>query len=118
MDKVKREKYKKILLKIREDLVEELMQLEETIDDSNREGSSAYSFHMADVGTDASEREKAYLWLARENKYLRHILEALKRVETESYGTCMVCGEDIEEGRLESVPHTQHCFSCKSIVSH
>ncbi len=117
MNKAKRGKFKKILLKIREDLVEELMQLEETIDDSNKERSSAYSFHMADVGTDALEREKAYLWLARENKYLGYILEAIKRVETESYGSCMVCGEDIEEGRLEAVPHTQHCFSCKSIVS-
>lgn len=40
------------------------------------------------------------------------IRAALKRVEDGSYGTCVVCGEEIEPKRLEAVPWTPMCVGC------
>ena len=34
---------------------------------------SSYSFHMADQGTDAMEREKAFLFASQEGRFLWHI---------------------------------------------
>ena len=44
---------------------------------------SSYSFHMADQGTDAMEREKQFLFASQEGRYLWHVNEALRRL----YGT-------------------------------
>src|SRR5881296_2824765 len=46
---------------------------------------SSYSFHMADQGTDAMEREKAFLFASQEGRYLWHVPEvaALLRREQE-----------------------------------
>jgi RNA polymerase-binding transcription factor DksA len=41
---------------------------------------SSYSFHMADQGTDAMEREKAFLMASKEGRYLWHVNEALRRL--------------------------------------
>src|SRR5207245_11595053 len=58
---------------------------------------SSYSFHMADQGTDAMEREKQFLFASQEGRYLWHVNEALRRLyETpDKFGKCEQCGEDI-----------------------
>lgn len=43
---------------------------------------------------------------------LRQIQAALRRLEEGSYTTCSVCGEPIEEGRLQAVPYTDRCRRC------
>jgi RNA polymerase-binding protein DksA len=77
------------------------------------EVDSAYYYHMADAGTDAMEREKIYLLIARAEKFLRYLDAALERIERGTYGICRECGRLIEKGRLEAVPHTQICIECK-----
>ncbi|MFI5280943.1 MAG: hypothetical protein ACHQU1_10625, partial [Gemmatimonadales bacterium] len=37
---------------------------------------SSYSFHMADQGTDAMEREKAFLMASKEGRFLFHLNQA------------------------------------------
>src|SRR3989441_6514141 len=51
---------------------------------------SSYSFHMADQGTDAMEREKAFLFASQEGRYLWHVNEALRRLYSapERFGRC------------------------------
>src|SRR2546425_885848 len=39
---------------------------------------SSYSFHMADQGTDAMEREKAFMFASQEGRYLWHVNQALR----------------------------------------
>src|SRR5258706_316262 len=41
---------------------------------------SSYSFHMADQGTDAMEREKAFLFASQEGRYLWRLVEAAQRL--------------------------------------
>ena len=51
----------------------------------------------------------------REALYLKKIESALKRINEGSFGTCMVCEEDIEEKRLMARPTTTHCIQCKEM---
>ncbi len=108
--------FKDVILEKRKKLLEELEAIREnaTSEQSSGATDSTYAYHMADVGTDAQEREKAFLWLARENKYLSHLNAALERIESGEYGYCATCGEQIRKERLEEVPHTTHCVSCKN----
>jgi DnaK suppressor protein len=76
---------------------------------------SSYSFHMADQGTDAMEREKAFLFASQEGRFLWHIDEALRRLyaKPELFGRCHQCHEEIAFERLDALPHARFCISCK-----
>jgi RNA polymerase-binding transcription factor DksA len=77
---------------------------------------SAYSFHMADQGTDAMEREKAFLFASKEGRQLLSIDDALRRLyeKAGAFGTCETCNQPIHWERLEAVPHTRLCIGCKA----
>lgn len=77
--------------------------------------TSAYSFHMADQGTDAMEREKAFLFASQEGRFLWHIDQALRRLykTPETFGKCHQCGNDIAFERLDALPHARYCIACK-----
>jgi DnaK suppressor protein len=77
---------------------------------------SSYSFHMADQGTDAMEREKAFLFASQEGRFLWHIDEALRRLyrSPETFGRCHQCGNEIAFERLDALPHARYCIDCKT----
>lgn len=118
MDKKQLEHYKKIILKKRKELVEQLEKLKESgLNTQVRDGSgdhSSYTLHMADQGTDTMEREKQYLFASREQNYLYHLDLALERIEKGEFGVCVSCGKEIGAARLEAVPHVRLCIDCKS----
>ncbi|MBA3340912.1 MAG: TraR/DksA C4-type zinc finger protein [Gemmatimonadaceae bacterium] len=76
---------------------------------------TAYHFHMADQGTDAMEREKAFLFASQEGRFLWHLDEALRRLyrSPEAFGKCHNCGADIAYDRLDALPHARFCINCK-----
>ena len=74
---------------------------------------SGYSFHMADAGTDAMEREKAFMFASVEGRKEREIHDALQRIFDGTYGVCENCGQPILRARLEAVPYVRLCVSCK-----
>lgn len=49
----------------------------------------------------------------REVLYVKKLDEALKRIESGTFGECSECGEDIELRRLEARPTATLCVSCK-----
>ena len=77
---------------------------------------SSYSFHMADQGTDAMEREKEFLFASKEGRYLWHVNEALRRLykSPETFGACQECGDPIAFERLDALPHARLCIKCKA----
>jgi RNA polymerase-binding protein DksA len=77
---------------------------------------SSYSFHMADQGTDAMEREKEFLFASKEGRYLWHVNEALRRLykSPETFGVCQECGEPVAFERLDALPHARLCIKCKA----
>lgn len=82
----------------------------------NEDGDlSSYSFHMADQGTDAMEREKQFLMASKEGRYLWHVNQALRRLYSnpDKFGQCETCGADIQFERLDALPHARLCINCK-----
>lgn len=44
---------------------------------------------------------------------LRRIEEALDRLDSGDYGTCLSCGEPIRERRLDALPWARYCLACQ-----
>lgn len=109
------EYFRGIILKKRDAAEEELETLQRTLRESmeNSSDESAYSFHMADAGTDAQEREKTYMLFNRTRKFVKYLDDAVKRIDNKTYGVCKVTGKKISKGRLEAVPHTQLSIDAK-----
>jgi RNA polymerase-binding protein DksA len=114
--------FEKLIMQKREDLVKELGYLKETSMEKSYQDYtgevSTYSYHMADQGTDAQEREKAFMFASREGKYLTYLDRALERIKAGTYGICQECGEPISKARLEAVPTATLCIACKSKKEH
>jgi len=104
------------LLEERKRLLSQLGYLEKAMGQTQRDSSgdlSAYSFHMADMGTDAMEREKAFLFASAEGRMLLSVDEALRRLYRSEYGTCESCGKEIGKQRLEAMPQANLCVACQ-----
>ncbi len=110
------EHFKGIILARRMEAVEDIDRMRTQLDDvrEQAENDTAYSFHMADAGTDAMEREKLYLMLARQKKYVGYLDRALERIKNRTYGICRVTGKAISRERLEAVPHTEMSIEGKA----
>lgn len=109
------EYFREIILNKLEEAENEMDALQRTLRESmeNANDESAYSFHMADAGTDAQEREKTYMLYNRTRKFIRYLNDALTRIDNKTYGVCKVTGKKIAKGRLEAVPHTQLSIDAK-----
>jgi DnaK suppressor protein len=104
------------LLAERKKLLGQLGYLGKAMNQTQRDSAgdlSAYSFHMADMGTDAMEREKAFLFASAEGRLLYNVDQALRRLYREEYGACQSCGKDIGKARLDAIPHASLCVSCQ-----
>ncbi|MEP6990265.1 MAG: TraR/DksA C4-type zinc finger protein, partial [bacterium] len=118
MPKKQLQHFEKRLLEERKRVLKELGHYDEAFGSTSQESDgdlSSYSFHMADQGTDAMEREKAFLFASQEGRFLWHIDEALRRLyrSPETFGKCQNCGQDIAFERLDALPHARFCIQCK-----
>ena len=109
--------FEKRLLEERSRVVKELGSYSDTFNVSAQDAGaeSAYSFHMADQGTDAMEREKAFLFASQEGRFLWHIDQALRRLyrDPDNFGKCHSCGTPLVFERLDALPHARFCIQCK-----
>lgn len=110
-------KFKEMILIKRQETLEELDNLKETIMDVTTgeyvSESSNYSLHM-EQGTDAMEREKTFLFASRSGKFVNQLDEALMRIEAKTYGVCKTCGLLVPKERLEAVPTATTCAEFKN----
>lgn len=108
------EYFKKLLLEKRREILRTKGMLElSATEEGTNSGDLKYPTHLADLGSDTIGKELSSFFKARTGKYLKHLDVALKRIERDSYGLCLSCGEEIQRERLEVVPHTRYCVSCK-----
>jgi DnaK suppressor protein len=109
--------FKESLLKMREDLVEQIEDAsEDTLMKSQKDVSgdiSDYSLHMADVATDNYDRDFNLNLVSNERKLLFEIDEAIKRIENKTYGICLSCNKYISKSRLKAIPYARYCTKCK-----
>lgn len=115
MRKRELEKFKKLLLEERDSVGEEMHRENESLSKSQRDSAgdlSGYAFHMADAGTDASQRAFAGSMITADQKILFEIDEALVRIKDRVYGVCQKCKRNITKERLEIVPYARLCRKC------
>ena len=110
--------FEKRLLEERARVLKQLGYYEDAFKASDQQADgdlSSYSFHMADQGTDAMEREKAFLFASKEGRYLYRVEEALRRLykDPDNFGLCHSCQQPIDFERLDALPHARYCIDCK-----
>ena len=76
--------------------------------------TSAFGMHQADAGSDAYDRDFALSMLSKEQGSLYEIDEALKRIESGTYGVCENCEKPIRHDRLEALPFTRFTVECQA----
>ena len=107
-------KFEKQLLGELERLNNGIRSIEESaLHESAREATGdLYSY--AETGTDNFERETALNIATGETQRLRDVSDALKRIETGSFGICEGCEEQIPKKRLDVFPAARYCIKCQS----
>ncbi len=110
------EHFRNIILKKKEESETEMERLYNMIKENRNPDAneSAYSYHMADAGSDVYEQETLYLLYNRTRKFLKYLNAALERIDNRTYGICKATGKPISKGRLEAVPHTQLSIEAKT----
>jgi RNA polymerase-binding transcription factor len=81
--------------------------LPESMEVNSRQGD------LADQASGNNEVHIALKLKQTDAKILQAIEEALYRMEKGSYGICRDCGELIASPRLEAIPWTRVCITCK-----
>jgi DnaK suppressor protein len=108
LDKKMIAKFKKILLKQREEIVSGVKQMVESSKEMGQDG-------IQDIGDEAANiYNKQVLLSLNENERLRllEVDEALDRIENGTYGICEECGGPISLKRLEVRPVAKYCVPC------
>ncbi len=110
MDKKTLARFKKIILKEREQIIGEVKQIYESSKEMGQDG-------IQDIGDEAANiYNKQILLSLNENERMRlqEVDESLDRIENGTYGICEECGEPIGLKRLEVRPVAKYCVPCKT----
>ena len=102
------------LEKIREQLLERKRELDENLSTMSREHLS--DFQVQDPGDQALSSTLEALRSSFQDTEVaeyKRILEALKKIDEGTYGTCIDCGEPISEKRLSLYPNVLRCLACQ-----
>jgi DnaK suppressor protein len=78
--------------------------------------SADVNSRQGDLADQASGNNEVHIQLKLKQtdaKILQAIEEALVRLEKGTYGICRDCGEPIARARLEAIPWTRVCITCK-----
>jgi RNA polymerase-binding transcription factor DksA len=68
--------------------------------------------HDPEGATIAFERERTAALRAQAVAHLIDLDQALARVTSGTYGTCIICGHAIDAERLRALPITESCTAC------
>jgi DnaK suppressor protein len=80
------------------------------------QGSMDTNSRQGDLADQASGNNEVHIALKLKQtdaKILQAIEEALWRIEKGTFGVCRDCGEPISEARLNAIPWTRVCITCK-----
>jgi DnaK suppressor protein len=78
------------------------------------QASTEMNTRQGDLADQASGNNEVHIALKlTDAKILQAIEEALFRLEKGTYGICRDCGEPIAPARLNAIPWTRVCITCK-----
>jgi DnaK suppressor protein len=109
MDKKRLDYYKKKLLTRREELMKTIARTQE----EGRTADDDPTVDLADKAANSYTKEFLFGMTNTDRSALNLIDAALKRIQSEDYGVCAHCQEEMQQKRLEAVPWAKHCISCQ-----
>jgi DnaK suppressor protein len=71
---------------------------------------------LADVSSNAYNREMLLNLSEAHHRQMQDIDAALVRFDDGEYGICVGCGEDISPRRMEVRPFSRYCIECKTDI--
>ena len=111
------DRFRDLLLEERKRVADALSYLHEenpsTITDETED--ETFDNHLADTATATLNREIDYTLEENSEHVLQAIDDALKRIDEGTYGTCVRCGREIGEERLEARPYATKCIDCQRL---
>jgi RNA polymerase-binding transcription factor DksA len=109
------QKQRQRLLDLRDDLVDAVSGMARDTIRNAPEGSEASGSgqHQGDAGSDAYDRDFALSVLAKEQDALYEIEQALRRIQSGSYGICEMSSRKIPQARLEAIPFARLTVECQ-----
>ncbi|MES2440068.1 MAG: TraR/DksA C4-type zinc finger protein [Verrucomicrobiota bacterium] len=110
------QKQRQRLLDLRDDLVDAVSGMARDTIRNAPEGSEASGSgqHQGDAGSDAYDRDFALSVLAKEQDALYEIEQALRRIQSGSYGICEISARKIPQARLEAIPFARLTVECQA----
>lgn len=104
------------LLDLRDELVDAMSGMTRDTIRNAPEGSEASGSgqHQGDAGSDAYDRDFALSVLAKEQDALYEIEQALRRIQTGTYGICEMSQRKIPQARLEAIPFARLTVECQA----
>ena len=102
--------YKEALLKKRGEILAGgggIKPLQTSMENNTRQGD------LADQASGSNEVHIQLKLKQTDAKILQAIEEALRRIDDGTYGVCRDCGEPIASARLNAIPWTRVCITCK-----
>lgn len=96
--------------------VQDLKVLKENFanDQDNGTDDTSPTFKAFEEGSDTMSKEANSQLAARQEKFLRDLRNALKRIENKTYGICRDTGKLISKERLKLVPHATLSIEAKN----
>jgi DnaK suppressor protein len=109
MDKKRLDYYKKKLLARREELTKTIARTQE----EGRTADEDPTVDLADKAANSYTKEFLFGMTNTDRTILNMIDAALKRIQSDEYGVCANCQEELQQKRLEAVPWAKHCIACQ-----
>jgi DnaK suppressor protein len=109
MEKKRLDRFKKILLERRDQLLRTIAQTQA----EGRDMQQSYGPDEGDRANSSLDKELLFTQTTHARGLLGSIEAALARINDGTFGQCMVCGEEIGAKRLEALPWTRYCISCQ-----
>ncbi len=78
-------------------------------------GQMTYGSQAA-AASQVFEQQRDLALRDRATQHLELVDAALERLDGDSFGTCLRCGNPIAVARLEALPWAAHCIDCQSAI--
>lgn len=109
------EEFKEIIMKKLDEARKDFDLLKQTLANTDNNGTddTSPSFKMIEDGSETLSREETAQLAARQEKFIKHLEDALLRIRNKTYGICRVTGRLISKERLRLVPHATLSIEAK-----
>ena len=109
MEKKRLEYYKKKLQTRREELMKTIARTQE----EGRAADDDQTVDLADKAANSYTKEFLFGMTNTDRTILNMIDAALKRINTDEFGVCANCQDEMQQKRLDAVPWAKHCINCQ-----